>query len=356
MKGDLLMKRISAFIISIILIIMVSNNNTTIYGSEKLENSNINQKIEKIVLQFYDDLEYEIIDITPIYDEENSVCEYAIDIGKDNNEYGYLIYDIELNDITKFKIDIMGKSFWHTKFECDRNSNKLIRKIDEFTYILEDIKDEGSIYMASKTDIDSIFLDDISIEYSTYVIEKERYIPKKVTFGEEYITKVCKNNYCCAAVAILNVLGQLNCYDIASVNSVNWAYSTIYSMGNVKKMGTDYVMDRNQIGGVTAMFAKWYGNKTIPYSAKKNPKLDYFIDAVDKKYSSILGISTKSQGGVAGHAVSVIGYLKLKPIVYGSNKCYLAVASGWGKIGDIEYILYDKINVLSTYGVVFQYK
>lgn len=241
-----------------------------------------------------------------------------------------------------------------TNFGQQKTESEIVKRIDLLFYELIDVCDVNGSYLGSKDQFSSLFYEDLSSVYCNNILTKEIYLPKKCLFGEEFITEECKMNYCCAAVAALNVLGQYGCFNTKDVNSISWAYGTICSMGNVKKLNEQYVMNQELIGGVVATFAKWYGGKSIPYTSKNNPQLSFFIDAVDKKYSSILGVTTTFGKGITGHAVSVVGYLKFKPVMYGEDRCYLAVASGWGYIGDMEYILYDKINVISSYGIVFQ--
>lgn len=115
------------------------------------------------------------------------------------------------------------------------------------------------------------------------------------------------------------------------------------------------------MGHSVATFAKQKKGLTVNYSSKDNPSLDFFTSAVNSGYSSILGVSTSCTNGghtgIAGHAYSVIGYKNYAPCNSGgSPKIYLRVASGWGYMGNTEYILYNSINVISKYGVVWKYK
>ena len=55
--------------------------------------------------------------------------------------------------------------------------------------------------------------------------------------------------------------------------------------------------------------------------------------------------------------LTVIGYKNFAPCNSGgTSKVYLKVATGWGNVGDTEYILYNSINVISKYGIVWEYK
>lgn len=347
------MKKIFAIFASIVIMLsMTIYQSDILYASEEKNVNTLESKIKQIVNEFYGDIDIEIFEIIPIFDKNYNVCEYSLDIKSDNQSLGYVIYDTEIGDITKFRIDKDLDGFWMTNFGQQKTKDKLVKKIDLFSYELENVCNDCN-YLGSKDQFNSLFYEDLDTVYCNNILTKEKYLPKTCLFGKEYITDECKMNYCCAAVAVLNVLGQYGCYNTKDLNSVSWAYGTIYSMGNVRKLNGQYVMKQEMMGNVTATFAKWYCGKNIPYEAKDNPKLSFFIDAVDKKYSSILGVTTTYGQDITGHAVSVIGYLNFKPIMYGDNRCYLAVASGWGYKNDIEYILYDKINVISSYGVVF---
>ncbi len=345
-------KNIKKSLIVFLICLFGCNSIITAYGDEDI--SGVYQEIDLIVEQMYGDVSYIVKDIIPIYDCNFNICEYVFDVGLDNVDYGYFVYNIEANEVIKFKFDTYsGESFEQKYFGCEEITDKIAKKVDEFTYELNDYQ-EGVQYVASKHDLMDIFFDNFELVYCSYILKKEKYIPNRVQFGEDYINKKCNKNYCCAAVAILNVLGQYKCYNTNSDSSVSNAYTDIYNMGGVKKLNEEYVMDQTKMGQVVADYAKINKNKNIPYQSKKNPDMDFFVDAVDKKYSSILGITSKCGGGVAGHAVSVTGYLEFTPVTHGNDKRFLAVASGWGEIGDTEYILYDEIDVYSKYGVKFQ--
>ena len=350
------MKKVVAIIVSIVVMIsMTMYQNDTIYAEEENSIDTLERSIKTIINELYGEIDYEIVEITPIYDENYNVCEYSLDIISDNANFGYLIYDTQIGDISKFKLDKNMDGFWMSNFEQQKTDSKIVKKVDLLYYELEDISD-NNYYLGSKDQFHSLFYEDLLPVYCNNLLIKEKYLPKYCLFGEEYITDVCKMNYCCAAVAALNVLGQYGCFNVKNSESVKWAYGTIYSMGNVRKLNKQYVMNQEMIGGVVSTFAKWYGGMTIPYRGKENPEISFFTEAVDKRYPLILGVTTSCGDGVSGHAVSVIGYLNFKPIMYGENRCYLAVASGWGYNSDIEYILYDKINVISSYGVVFTHR
>lgn len=351
------MKKIFATLISIVTMIsMTMYQNDTIYASEENSINTLESRIEMIINELYGDIDFDIVEITAIYDENYNVCEYSLDIMSGGVNFGYLIYDIQMGDISKFKIDKNIDGFWISNFKQQKNDSMIVKKIDFLYYELEDIGNNNFNYLGSKDQFHSLFYEDLLPVYCNNLLIKEKYLRKFCLFGEKYITDECKMNYCCAAVAALNVLGQYGCFNVKDLESVKWAYGTIYSMGNVRKLNKEYVMNQEMIGGVVSTFAKWYSGKSIPYTRRYNPGISFFTEAVDKRYSSILGVTTSCGNGVAGHAVSVVGYLNFKPIMYGENRCYLAVASGWGYKDDIEYILYDKINVISSYGVVFTHR
>lgn len=344
-------------------------------GESDRGDSNINKLLMQLTQEFYPEVIPEIMGITLIYDDDWDICEYAIDISSNGIGYGYVVIESESLDINRFLIDEYADGFYMTQFNemPDEHENMIVKKIDAINYELVENRDD---MVAGKEVTDSLFdifiLDFPDPVYYNYTLKKYKNIGRHCAFGEEFIEQT-DEKYCCGVLAMLNVCGAYNIFNKKDINEAKWAYDTLWSMSNVKKIKVikdkdleigdeeryQYVIDQKVMGGVVSQFAKWYGGKEIPYTRKENPSLNFFIEAVDKKYSSILGVTTieKENGeiGELGHAVSVEGYYVFEPlnsIVYGGTQTYLAVASGWGD-DHYEYILYDKVNMESTYGVVF---
>ncbi len=327
----------------------------------------IEDEIGDVVEEFYDDLEWKISNITPIYNNIGEIIQYAINISANDINYGYFIYDISNQKLIKFMVERYHGGFVETYFPEENLENKKVIFKDEFTYDLVDYENStdevGAFYDKSinKTnELFSIFLDNYQYILNDYKLALSRYIPRVYKFGQDYCDEINKE-YCCAAVAILNVLAHYNCFKTWDKDSILWAYYTIYSMGGVKKYGQEYVMNQNNIGYVVSTFAKWYGKiNNMPYSAQNNPSSAFFVDAVNNKYPSILGISTKCYSDdnkrweICGHAVTVYGYLRFKSKKNNSSKYFLCVANSWDT-GIIEYIAYDDIRLHSSYGIKFMH-
>lgn len=309
---------------------------------------NIENAIGDIVKEIYGDVEVDKIEINHIYDGDDKICEFAIDIFSDNVSYGYLIYNVNLGEISKFAIDKSAKGFLETYIGKKITENQIIKKIDFMKYEVVDLSDTTITYMGSRTELKDVFIDDLIEVHGQKKLIKEKYIPNTSYFGQDYIEEILKDKYCCAAVAILNVLAQYDRFDINNEAVVGNTYSWIWSLGGVKKLNDIYVMNQEIMGWIVRDMSRWYGGKEIQYREKENPKLSFFKEAVDKKYVSILGVTTKNKGTLTGHAVSVTDYLE-----FDNGKCYLAIASGWGTVEDIQYILYEEIKVIFTYGVMF---
>lgn len=365
------MKRITKKILSIVLVVCftiwtldITYATETNY-QEYIYNSDLYMLMSDLVHKFYSDVDLKIKNVIPIYGDNKDICEYAIDLLDDEMDIGYVIIECGTMNIIEFKIERNIGGFYEMYFDGELSDDKIIRKVDIFKYELVDIEEMDFNYLATKDDLFDLFLYEIPEPvYHNYYLKKEKYIPRHCSFGEEYIENILGSDYCCVVVAMLNVCGGYNFFNKKDVGSINWAYGTLWSMAQVKQVGDGYVANQECMGGVVSQFAKWYAGKDIPYTTKNNPKLSFFIDAIDKKYSSILGITsyyyeTDEKGNknkrMAGHAVSVEGYLKFEPIVYGTTKYYLYVSTGWGTINDTKYVLYDNLDVISTYGVTFQY-
>ncbi|MBD5136774.1 MAG: hypothetical protein HDT39_12555 [Lachnospiraceae bacterium] len=197
----------------------------------------------------------------------------------------------------------------------------------------------------------------------THYLKYDKSLDNPARYGEEYITGTLNEPYACAVTAMLNVCANNRFFDVTTVKGRKKAYEDLWLLSGTKlNKGTgEYVTDKNQIGHSVAMFAKQNKGITVNYSSKNNPSLSFFTSAINNGYSSILGVSTSCTNGghtgIAGHAYSVIGYKNYAPCKSGdSSKIYLRVASGWGNLGDTQYILYNSINVISKYGTVWKYK
>lgn len=352
-------KVLSVLVAFMFMISMTCYMDKPVHASEDSNTYDIDSVISEIVKEFYNDVEVEVKDVNIIYSSDDKVIECSLDIYCDNICYGYMIYDYNLSQIIKFKVERDSEGFELTHLGQEVPDGKIIKKVDLLNY---EIDEDNRTYLAAKTNLFTMFFEDLDIAYSSNILTHEKYIPNICSFGEDYITDILGTNYCCAAVAVLNVLMQYERYDPDSATPIEDTYAAIWSVGGVEKIKVkdedgkfeyEYVMDQEVMGFVVREMSVWYGYERIQFSEKENPKVSFFTDAVDKKYASILGIVTTTGSGIAGHAVNVVGYLKFKPITYGNESCYLAVATGWGYEDDIEYLLYDKIDVVSTYGVKF---
>lgn len=272
-------------------ILNIEKVNVFAYG-ENEKNANVNEVLTELVQLFYPEIEPEIEDITPIYDDDWNIIEYALDITYNNIDYGYAIFEGGTLDIIEFKIEKGIGTFWTINFQIDKQDNNVIKKVDALQYELFECEDAGVNYLGNKDDLFDIFLEEIPVSiYHNYYV-KEKYIPKRCAFGETYVTNKLGMEYCCAVTAMLNVCGEKNFFDANDINSTAWAYGTLWSMIQVKKISGEYVANQEDMGAVVSQFAKWYAGKDVPYRRKENPKMSFFIDAVDKKYSSILGVTS----------------------------------------------------------------
>lgn len=119
------MKKVVAIIVSIIVMIsMTMYQNDTIYAEEENGIDTLESRIKTIINELYGEIDYKIVEITPIYDENYNVCEYSLDIISDNVNFGYLIYDTQIGDISKFKIDKNMDGFWISNFNQQRLTAK----------------------------------------------------------------------------------------------------------------------------------------------------------------------------------------------------------------------------------------
>lgn len=363
MKKGTMLKRCICCIMAICIVIFLSYGNTINVLCDESRNT-INDEIGGLVNEFYEGLDWKIDDIIPIYNQEGNIVQYAINISSNGISFGYFIYGIKERELIKFAINYNNGNFISVYFPNEVYKDKVVIYVDEFNYCLKNQDEMQGVELESKIDnlsnLQYLFLESYGFMDYSYYERKTIFLPNHCLFGEDYIEQLGLN-YCCASVAILNVLGHYKCFDVNNPDSIRWAYGTINSMGGVKKRGKMYVMNQENMGYVVTTFAKWYGGiKEMPYSTRDNPSINYFIEAIDKRHSSILGIVTKDYDDdgnpiIVGHAVTVIGYIKFEHILYGNQKYFLAVCTGWNN-NVIEYLSYNDMNAYSTYGAVFKYK
>lgn len=326
--------------------------------------------------------------IDRIYDK-NGVCEYCFNYEKNGVSYGYAVYNLHNKDITLFSIEnkhpgLYGKII-NSVYDREVKKLKVIFKNSELDYYAVftqndeisavnsngDIIDINELNEIGYSGISTYKYDDIfdisgkipdSIVYTHY-LKTENYLVNPARYGENYITNYLKEPYACAVTAMLNVCANNRFFDVTSEKSRKKAYEDLWLLSGTKYNNNtgDYVTDKSKMGSSVAMFARQNKGISVNYTRSNNPSLSFFTSAVNKGYSSILGITTSctngNHTGIAGHAYSVIGYKIFEPSRSNySKKIYLRVATGWGTLGDEGYILYNNINVISKYGVVWKYK
>lgn len=356
------------------------------------ENQGDLQKLNEYALSFgrfiANDESICLADTFKVYDEKG-ICEYCFEYESDGVQYGYAVYNIENSDITVFSIE-KGQIGLYEKIVSGL-SNKIFEKTDillknaDLDYFAIFIQDEEELavnlrgetvkgeelYKMGYNLISTLSYDDIGNisgevpdEISeTHYLKYDKIIANPARYGGDYITATLKEPYACAVVAMLNVCANNRFFDVTTAKGRKKAYEDLWLLSGTKlnKSTGEYVTDKNQIGHSVARFAKQNKGITVNYSSKNNPSLSFFMSAVNNGYSSILGISTactnNGHTGIAGHAFSVIGYKNYAPLKSGdSTKIYLRVVSWWGNLGDTEFILYNGINVISKYGIVWKYK
>ncbi|MDE6253545.1 MAG: hypothetical protein K2M78_13095 [Lachnospiraceae bacterium] len=381
-----------------LIIVLLFTNEKGVYaeiGSEEEvsdESQSGLQKLNEYALSFgkfiANDESIYVADILKIYDE-NGICEYCFDYESGGVPYGYAIYNIENSDITVFSIE-KGQAGLYEKI-ISSLSNNIFEKtnillknvdLDYFAVLIQDeeeiavnrrgetVKGEA-LYKMGYNPISTLSYDDIfdisgdlpdTIAYTHY-LKYENYLANSAAYGEGYITRSLKEPYACAVTAMLNVCANNKFYNDKNYKIRKKAYEDLWLLSGTKynKNTGEYGTDKNKIGYSVAQFARQNRGVKINYSTKSNPSVTYFVSAINNGYSSILGISSActdgGHTGVAGHAYSVIGFKSYAPCNnVGNSKIYLKVATGWGTIGNTEYILYNEINVISKYGTVWKFK
>lgn len=349
-KSYNIIKKILTLVLSLC-IICLSFDLTYASSSDNKDNT-YKKLITSLVKEFYPDIEPEIESVTPIYFEDN-ICEYAIDISYNKIGYGYIVLKSDSMDICRFVIDENTEGFCIEHFNRLPQYGEIVLKIDMLHYEIVDGDGINYVGSGSNDDIFDIFIDEIPDPMFLNFTMNFKSTGRVCRFGEDKIEEIGAD-YCCGVVAMLNVCGGYRPFNTNKLTETYNAYKKLWSYSDVKKIDGDYVMDQTKMGSALSSYYKDVKGKKIPYQEKNNPSIDFFLDAIDKKYSSILGVISKSGNSKTGHAVCVEGYYIFEPlneIVYGKRQVFLSVASGWGT--DVEYIWYDKVNVDSTYGVVF---
>lgn len=362
-KEKMKMKKFFSRVLALVfaLTMLVYSSNIAYAADNTSKKAVLVKEISMIAEQVMPNTSIQVADIIPIYDGKD-ICEYAINIKSGNTSCGYVIYNSGVEEISKFSMARNAAGFLQAKFNVNELDNKHIEKIDGIEYKIVDDDTTGNNYVASaiekyiltKDDLFNIFYQNLDFMGGSYYASAWNNLPRYSSYGEDFLVNF-DDEYCCATMAMLNVVTQYNCYNRNNTDNIDWAYCTLWSMGGVKKFNGEYVMDQTQIGHTVHDFAKWYGGKEIPYESKNDPTSSFFVNAINNGYSSIMGIQTRCGDGLAGHAMSVVGYKKFKSVTNGRTKTFLKVATGWEYMGDIEYILFDELNVQSTYGVVFKY-
>lgn len=267
--------------------------------------------------------------------------------------YGYVVLESQSMNICRFVINEGVEGFCIQHFNRLPEYGEIVNKIDMLQYEIIEGNEINYVGNGNNDDLFDIFFGEFPEPmYHNYNI-RYKSIGRICRINEDKIEEMGEN-YCCGVVAMLNVCGGYKLFDAKRVTQIYNAYKKLWSYSDVQYIDKQYVMDQKKLGSALSSYFKDVTGEKIPYKEKNNPTVDFFVDAVDKKYSSILGIVSSSGGVKGGHAVCVEGYYIFEPlneIVYGKPQIFLSVASGWDTVA--QYIWYDKINVDSTYGVVF---
>ena len=272
-----MIKKIFSILIAIVFMIsMTYCMDKPILATDESGTYDIESVIGDIVKEFYTDVEVDELEIHLIYDQEDILCEYAIDIFNENISYGYLTYDVELGDISSFVIEKNARGFLESNINEEITESQIIRKIDFMEYEVVDICDTSITYLGSRTPILDNFIYDLVDVHENNKLLKEKYIPNTSYFGELYIEETLGDKYCCVAVAILNVLAQYNRFDENNIVEVANTYASIWGLGGVKKFNDLYVINQEIIGWIVRDMSRWYGGKEIQYREKENPRLSFF--------------------------------------------------------------------------------
>lgn len=394
---EIIMKKY--YIIKTLLILfLVLISNKEIYANQHINSVQSNQeeldnkmKINEYVLTFGKFItkneNIDIKNITKIYNKKG-LNGYCYDFNYNGKNYGYAVYTFTKNDITTFSIEEDENGLYDKiirKFPMEYEKTNVLYEDDNFNFYAIIKKDKkniainvnGEIVPDNKTvdiynsTIVNYSYDDIfnisgdipdNIAYTHY-LKTENYLKMPARYGEQYITNCLKCPYSCAVTAMLNVCANNKFFNVTTESNRKKAYEELFILSGTKydKNLNEYLTDQTRMGYSVAMFARNNKGVSLNYTRKNNPSVNFFTSAINKGYSSILGITTSCRNGnkvgIAGHAYSVIGYKHFAPCYSnGKSKIYLKVATGWGDLGDTEYILYNNINVISKYGVVWEYK
>lgn len=343
------------FVVTLIVSVVLLTSLRT-YASSSSDNVNEDnvyiKQIMALVNGFYPDIEPEIVNMTPIYFEGN-ICEIAMDISYDSINYGYVIFDNNSMNISQFVINKNTEGFCMECFGRDLESDEVVSKIDLLNYEIIDSEEINYVGSGENDNIFDIFIDDFPDPMYINYTMSFKSTGRICRIDETRIDEI-GGDFCCGVVAALNVCGGYELFDKTSAAQTYNAYKKLWYYSDPIKQDKEYVMNQANMGNAVASYYKEIKGKEIPYKEKENPSVDFFIDAIDKKYSSILGVICSSSKGKTGHAVCVEGYYIFEPInevVYGESQVFLSVATGWES--EVKFIWYDKVNVDSTYGVVF---
>jgi hypothetical protein len=331
------------------------------------------------------DADIEVSDIIELYDYDNSLCGFSVNLTDGEYPYGYINLDFNSeNIISEFAIEknaeglaskILSEENVNDNFLKDLSKHAKLYKRLPFEYSLSldnDNKDvvydqtfgemsqkkfqseRGNIHKVDKKNVvllkksENLILqnaDDLSTQANKIGSWNDIVInfPNGLTNVDTLTTLASKvsrteawsetsvKKYACAVQAMMNIALQKSyIYNNTEVNTYNYLWTlssttTDHVSGDVTYGSTS----DSKIQTALVALAKYKGHVNSSCATSSSPTYTTFKNAVNSGKSSTLSMHiVKTDGTNSGHTVSVVGYRAAKNNA-GTVYSYVYVADGW---------------------------
>lgn len=376
------------FLVFILLLSLVINLPVSVLASEnsneqyKLLSEITNDELSTFALNFAKDFEpnlnLEVGEIIPVYNESDALIGFSISYVLDNNPYGYINLDFtKENHVSDFSI-FKGENSIYNILAIDINKQNSFRTIEKKLYSFGGLQyaipfDENGETVFHFSDGENIKFNintnnKAGVKYNSHselfsktyrygaLLNTEAYTSKynksKSLISESYIESTT-NKYACSVLALTEIANQENILKNSNiVNTFNQLWKdTDTTVINVKN-GISYgsTLD-SKLGSSMTTYAKSMGKNNTTVTTKSNPDFEFFKNIINNNASGIFKYAIDlTDGSGSGHAVNMIGYcvVRLNGVFYN----YLVVADGWHNDAP-RYFNFSETDFRDSYGVKF---
>ncbi|KIR01179.1 hypothetical protein P261_02862 [Lachnospiraceae bacterium TWA4] len=350
-----------------LMLIMLTNLSTSVFAMENaslviqnkiksINEVNIKSYTSEFINSMYNDLNFKLGKVITIYNEDDDISGYCIDVMKENSHNGYIVVKFSNNKpvISEFAIEseienpydqIIKNSKITNKelkfYSIDANEYQVLDKKSKLVYDFnlnksteKDFKKyKENVQIEKQSELINTNNEEKSVNYAKldgWTVISDSYSGTRksgdsiegggITYYGTKDVKSIKKTYACAVVALCNLMKYYKSQkytkissSLSSLYSSLWKYAETDSSGETKN---------KNIPKAAKKYLESLGYK-CSYNTNWNLWYSTFVRDIKNNKPSIFAYGAKFGNKEDGHAVLVIGYTET------TDYQYLRVADGW---------------------------